>query len=708
MDNLNQNSLTDLIYTKLVSEINNANEAYYYSDTPIMSDALYDQMYLMLQQLEHDHPQWITPDSPTQRAGSPISKSKQFNKFKHTHPMLSLKTETDFTEKGAIDFDNRVKRILNVNDIVYCVEPKFDGLGIDLTYVYGKLLRALTRGDGVYGEDVTANVKMIEDIPKVLSGEEINIPSILIVRGEVLMFKDVFIELNKEKILNGEKEYSNTRNTAAGALRQLDPLKTKERKLNFFAYQAVEIQGLHKSIQTHSKQLTLLKCLGFPICDLNKLVVNTSELVTYLPHIKNIRADLPFDIDGVVYKVDDLLLQSKLGVTGREPNWAVAHKFPAEEKVTKLIFIDVQVGRTGKLTPVARLEPISVGGVVVTNVTLHNESEIKRKDIRVGDTVIVRRAGDVIPEIVGPFNIKPENERAALFKIPHTCPVCSSPVVKEEDEVDYRCTGGFFCSAQRKQAILHFSQRGAVEIKGLGESLVDLLVDKSIVTTVSDLYCIGLRKVAIEKGISLLECIKSTPKSDALAYKTLRELDRINDKSANNILKAIEESKKTTLQKFIYGLGIRHAGEGTAKRLVKHYHTLDNIKATTKSELLSIRDIGDIVADSVYMFFNNANNLKVIDELIALGITWNEESENTTKQSLYVGQNVVITGSLVSMSRQQLKDQLEALGANVQGSVGKSTNLVISGPGAGSKLTDAQRLGVKVIDEQTYLDSLKV
>ena len=698
-------------YLQLKKELIDASESYYYSSNePIMTDAQYDQKFLELQAIEKEHPEWVAPDSPTQSPGVSIKKQTKFNTAKHSHPMLSLKTETDYSEQGAVAFDVRIKVALDMVNVDYYVEPKFDGLGLDLKYVKGKLVQALTRGDGEYGEDLTANAMMISDIPKTLKqyDDYKSPPELLIVRGEVLMFKEVFVELNRQKVLNDEKEYSNTRNAAAGAMRQLDPLKTKERKLNFYTYQLVEIKGYCEDLPTHNHQLNLLNELGLPICRDNSFIYNLDQLIKYHDSVNKFRASLPYDIDGVVYKVNDLKLQKKLGFSGREPKWAVAHKFAAEEKITRLLAIDIQVGRTGKLTPVARLQPVFVGGVIVTNVTLHNENEIIKKDLNIGDMVIVRRAGDVIPEIVGVAS-SDNTSKKIPFKMPDHCPVCNSPTFREEGEVDYRCIGTLVCSAQKKYTILHFIQKGAVEIKGVGESLIDQLLEKGCIYNIADLYNLGLMSINNTLSVSNYEdLIKTLPltKKHQLALDTLMKLDRMGSKNAENIYRSIHESKHTTLKKFIYGLGIRHAGEGTAKRLVEHYGSLEKIMSATKDDLMSVKDIGPIVGTSVYNFFNDPANINVIKLLKLSGIYWDDEIKNIAPNE-YCGLNIVLTGTFSTMSREIVKAKLEVLGANITGSVGKSTNLVIAGPGAGSKLTNALKLGIRIINESELIESLK-
>jgi len=690
-------------YNSLIEELKQAAEAYYYAEKLIMSDWQYDEKYIELQEIEKAHPEWIRPDSPTQSPGAVLKTHKVFKSVKHSHPMLSLKTETDFTPVGAYAFNDRVIALLNSKDTVeYVAELKFDGLGVDLRYENGNLVQALTRGDGVTGEDVTENVKMIRCIPKhIFSNDNSDTPKLLIVRGEVYMSKDSFKCLNELQIKESKPSYINPRNAAAGALRVLDPMVTFKRNLSFFVYTLIDSD---KKFKTHFDSLSyLLNYLNFPVCTHTKICKGPAELAQFHKQVELDRSELPFEIDGVVYKVNDLELQNKLGFISREPKWAVAHKFPAQEKETKLLAIDIQVGRTGKLTPVARLEPVFVGGATITNVTLHNESEVIRKNLHVGDTVIVRRAGDVIPEITGSIN--PDNT-VPDFKMPSTCPACGSLTSKEEEEADYRCTGALICPAQIKYSILHFIQKSAVEIKGVGESLIDQLLQRGIISNIVDIYNLGVSQLCLKEKITYDQAVKtlSSIKRHQLALDTLMQLDRMGLRSAENIIRAINESKQTTLRKFLFGLGIRHAGEGTAKRLVEHFTTLENIINASKEQLISVKDIGDIVGSSVYSFFHNTDNLETISRLRNIGIYWNDETE--IKQNLFSNLNIVLTGSFETMSRQELKDKLISLGATVQSSVGKNTQLVIAGENAGSKLTDAMKLNIKVIKEKTLNEYL--
>ena len=556
--------------------------------------------------------------------------------------------------------------------MAYVAEPKFDGLAMNLRYESGVLVQAATRGDGEVGEDVTQNVRTIGQIPLRLPADA---PSILEVRGEVYMRRDDFETLNQNQRERGQKTFVNPRNAAAGAVRQLDPAIAAQRPLSFFAYGLGEVtpeQAGGPAFGTHYELLQALKIWGFPVSALVGLAQGATELVAYYESIARQRDALPFDIDGVVYKVNSLALQRRMGFVTREPRWAVAHKFPAQEQFTTVLDIDVQVGRTGKLTPVAKLAPVFVGGVTVTNATLHNEDEARRKDVRVGDTVIVRRAGDVIPEVVSVLLDK-RQPGATEFTMPRRCPVCGSAAVREEGEVDYRCTGGLFCSAQRKQAILHFAQRRAVEVEGLGEKLVDQLVDGQVIRVLPDLYRLGLTALA--------------------------SLDRMADKSAQNILQALEKSKQTTLPRFLFGLGIRHVGEATAKELARHFGSLDAVMDASLEQLLQVNDIGPIVAQSLRTFFDQPHNREVVEQLRACGVTWQEGPPAPVTPTPLTGKTFVITGTLPSMSRDEAKDLIEAAGGKVAGSVSKKTTFVVAGAEAGSKLTKAQELGVAVLDE---------
>jgi DNA ligase (NAD+) len=659
---------------------------YYVLDQPEIPDAEYDRLFRELQALEAQHPELAAPDSPTQRVGGKVLEG--FAKVRHKVPMLSIRTETDIEASGARSFDARVRRELGLADgqpaVEYVAELKFDGLAISLRYEHGVLVQAATRGDGEIGEDVTQNIRTIGQIPLRLAPHAKRtpaIPAVLEVRGEVYMRRDDFERLNelqREKIARGakgEKTFVNPRNAAAGAVRQLDPNIARQRPLSFFAYGWGEITAPEDGgprFETHFEVLQALRAWGLPVGERTTLATGPEELVAYHQAVGRERDQLPFDIDGVVYKVNSLALQRRLGFVTREPRWAVAHKFPAQEMLTTVEAIDVYVGRTGKLTPVAKLAPVFVGGVTVTNATLHNEDEARRKDVRVGDTVIVRRAGDVIPEVVAVVPDK-RHGHPAQFTMPRHCPVCGAEAVREEGEADYRCTGGLFCAAQRKHAILHFAQRRAMDIEGLGEKLVDQMVEGNVIRTLADLYRLGLNAIA--------------------------SLERMADKSARNVLAALEKSKQTTLPRFLYGLGIRHVGEATAKDLARHFGRLDAIMDASVEQLLEVPDVGPVVAESIHTFFQQAHNREVVEQLRACGVTWEEGEPAARAPRPLAGKTIVLTGTLPSLSRDEAKDLLEAAGAKVAGSVSKKTDYVIAGAEAGSKLDKARELGVAVLDE---------
>jgi DNA ligase (NAD+) len=658
--------------------------SYYVLDEPSIPDAEYDKLFAELQSIEAAHPELRTADSPTQRVGGkPMA---QFATVRHAIPMLSIRTETDTEASGAESFDARIRKELSLQEsdaaVEYVAELKFDGLAMSLRYEKGTLVQAATRGDGEYGEDVTHNIRTIGQIPLKLAATA---PDVLEVRGEVYMRRDDFDSLNdkqRAKIaagVKGEKTFVNPRNAAAGAVRQLDPAIAAQRPLSFFAYGVGEVSpavSAESRWETHYDLLQMLKKMGFPVADEVSIAKGAIELIAYHRNIGRLRDALPFDIDGVVYKVNSLALQQQLGFVSREPRWAVAHKYPAQEQLTTVLAIEVQVGRTGKLTPVAKLAPVFVGGVTVTNATLHNEDEARRKDVRVGDTVVVRRAGDVIPEVVSVLLDKRQQD-APIFTMPHVCPVCDSAAVREEGEADYRCTGGLFCSAQRKQAILHFAQKRAVEVDGLGEKLVYQMVEAGIVHTLPDLYKLGLT--------------------------ALSELDRMAEKSAQNILIALQNSKQTTLPRFLYGLGIRHVGEATAKALVKHFGKLDAIMDATLEQLTQVADVGPIVALSLRTFFDQAHNREVVEQLRACGVTWTEGEPSPAALLAFSGKTFVITGTLPTLGRDELKEMLEAAGAKVAGSVSKKTHYLVAGSDAGSKLDKARELDIPILDEAGVL-----
>ena len=654
---------------------------YYVLDQPTLPDVEYDRLFSELLQIESQHPELVTPDSPTQRVGGAALDS--FVSVRHAVPMLSIRTETDTDARAAQSFDARVRRELEleVSDapVRYVAEPKFDGLAINLRYESGTLVQAATRGDGEVGEDVTQNIRTIGQIPLCLPAA---VPAVLEVRGEVYMARDDFERLNETQRTKGQKTFVNPRNAAAGAVRQLDPAIAAQRPLSFFAYglgQCSAAAGAALAFESHYELLQSLRSWSFPVSDLVRIVHGGDELANYHAFIAGQRDQLGFDIDGVVYKVDSLALQHRMGFVTREPRWAVAHKFPAQEQLTTVLGIEVQVGRTGKLTPVAKLAPVFVGGVTVTNATLHNEDETRRKDVRIGDTVIVRRAGDVIPEVVGVL-IERRVDAAPAFSMPRQCPVCGSAAVREEGEVDYRCSGGLFCSAQRKQAILHFAQRRAVEVEGLGDKLVDQLVDANLIRSLPDLY--------------------------RLALPMLAGLDRMGEKSAQNILDALEKSKPTTLARFLFGLGIRHVGEATAKELARHFGKLDAILNADLEALLQVRDIGPTVADSVRTFFGQTHNREVIKALRDCGINWSESEPVPVGLKRLSGKTFVITGTLPRMSRDQTKDMIETAGGKVAGSVSKKTSYLVAGAEAGSKLDRARELGIAVLDEDQLKELL--
>src|SRR6476661_463148 len=657
---------------------------YYVLDAPEIPDAEYDRLFRELQALEADHPELLAPDSPTQRVGGAVLEG--FAKVRHKVPMLSIRTETDIEASGARNFDARVRRELGLADtdppVDYVAELKFDGLAINLRYEHGVLVQAATRGDGEVGEDVTQNIRGIGQIPlRLHASRQLPIPAVLEVRGEVFMRRAQFERLNelqREKIAKGakgEKTFVNPRNAAAGAVRQLDPAIARQRPLSFYAYGWGEITSPEQggpTFTTHFELLQALRTWGLPVSQEAKVAHGADDLVAFHQGVGARRDQLPFDIDGVVYKVDSLALQKRLGFVTREPRWAVAHKFPAQEQLTTVESIDVYVGRTGKLTPVARLAPVFVGGVTVTNATLHNEDEVHRKDVRVGDTVIVRRAGDVIPEVVA---VVPEKRHGAapMFTMPRLCPVCGSEAVREEGEADYRCTGGLFCGAQRKQAILHFAQRRAMDIEGLGDKLVDQVVEAGVVKTLPDLYRLGLANLVA--------------------------LDRMGEKSAQNLLAGLEQSKQTTLPRFLYGLGVRLVGEATARDVGGHFGGLDALLDASVEQLLEVRDVGPVVAESIHTFFAQAHNREVVEQLRACGVHWEEGAPAVRAPKPLAGLTVVLTGTLPTLSRDEAKDLLEAAGAKVAGSVSRKTSYVVAGAEAGSKLEKAQELGVQVLDE---------
>ncbi|TAN10638.1 MAG: NAD-dependent DNA ligase LigA [Burkholderiaceae bacterium] len=690
----------------LRQQLNQAAYQYYTLDAPELPDAEYDRLFRELQRLERSHPELRTSDSPTARVGGRLLEG--FATVQHRVPMLSIRTETDTTAEGAENFERHIRNYLAGEQrrheleptdpryraqplcadavravaglpIAYVAEPKFDGLAMNLRYEGGVLVQAATRGNGAEGEDVTQNIRTIGQIPLRLRGSA---PPVLEVRGEVYMRRDDFEALNetqRARMAAGDKvakTFVNPRNAAAGAVRQLDPAVAAQRPLSFFAYELGEItppdQG-GPDFACHWDVLQALKGWGFPVSDLSRRAQAPADLAAFHTDLAARRDRLPFDIDGVVYKVDSIPLRRELGFVTREPRWAVAHKYPPQEQLTVVQAIDVQVGRTGKLTPVAKLAPVFVGGATITNATLHNELEIQRKDVRVGDTVVVRRAGDVIPEVV---SVLPERRPQATvpFQMPARCPVCGSAVIREEGEADHRCTGGLFCSAQRKQALLHFASRRAMDIEGLGDKLVDQLIDGGLVRVLPDVY--------------------------RLTVGDLAALDRMAEKSAQNLIDALQKSKQTTLPRFLFALGIRHVGERTARDLAVQLGSLEQIMAADAERLLQVPDVGPVVAESIHAFFQEPHNRDVVAQLVASAIHWPAASASTAAPQTLAGKTFVLTGALPTLSRDQARALLEAVGAKVSESVSRKTDYVVAGSEAGSKLARAQALGIAVIDEQ--------
>ena len=649
-------------------EIETHNRSYYELDAPTISDAEYDRLFQELQQLERDHPELMSEDSPTRRVGA--TPQVKFSKVAHRVPMLSIRNES------AEKFHERCRKALGSEEIEYAVEPKFDGLAVTLVYESGVLTLGATRGDGKTGENVTANLRTVKNVPLRLKGRRL--PPKVEVRGEVLFPVAEFASLNEQQRLHGEREFVNPRNSAAGSVRQLDPGVTAQRPLRFFAYGVAEgVEGTAR----HSELLDLLAGWGIPVAPERRVVQGLKGLVDYFDYMRIRRDRLPYEIDGVVYKVNSLADQSRLGFAYREPNFVAAHKYPPREETTQIVDIDIQVGRTGTLTPVARLLPVFVGGVTVTNATLHNEDEIRRKDIHIRDFVIIRRAGDVIPEVVRvAVERRPGNARR--FVMPTSCPVCGSSVVKLVDEAAARCSGGLFCPAQRKQAILHFASRRAMDIEGLGDKLVDQLVDRAIIETPADIYKLGVADLA--------------------------ELDRMAEKSARNVVGAIDRSRETTLARFVYALGIRNVGEATAADLARHFGSLDRLAQASEEELEQVQDVGPVVAMSIRRFFAEPHNLEVIKQLRSRGVRWEESAPNPSKKTgALTGKTFVLTGTLASMTRDEAKRLIESLGGKVAGSVSSQTDYVVAGAEAGSKLEKARQLGVAVLDEAGLRTMLK-
>lgn len=647
---------------------------YYVLDDPEIPDSEYDRLFQELLEIEKTHPELLTTDSPSQRVGAPPVDN--FQQVKHEIPMLSL--DNAFEEDDLRSFDQRIKdRLKSTDDIEFACEPKYDGIAISLLYKNGVLERGATRGDGETGEDITQNVRTVGSIPIRLIGD--GYPAILEVRGEIYMPHKGFDALNADAIEKGEKTFANPRNAAAGSLRQKDSAITATRPLEMCAYSVGWNEGGELPV-THSGILDKLKEWGFLVSPYRKVASTISECADYYQSMQEQRADLPFDIDGIVFKVNDLALQEKLGFVSRAPRWAIAYKFPAQEEMTVLNDVAFQVGRTGAITPVAKVEPVFVGGVTVSNITLHNKDEIARLDLRIGDTVIIRRAGDVIPKVVSVVPSKrPEDAKEIAF--PEHCPVCDSPVSAKEGEAIYRCDGGIVCEAQRKESIKHFASRNAMDIDGLGDKIVEQFVDGGLITSVADLF--------------------------SLEKPTLVALERMGEKSVDNLLAAIEQSKNTTLARFLFALGIREVGQTTARNLALHFGDLQSLRAANEEALQAIDDIGPVAAGFVVEFFAQEQNNQVVDALVAAGIHWPVIEVKKAEELPLKGLTYVLTGTLESMTRDEGKEKLQALGAKVSGSVSAKTHCLIAGPGAGSKLTKAESLGVDVIDESAFVELLE-
>lgn len=659
---------------QLRAELLRHNHRYYVLDDPEVPDAEYDRLLRELQQLESRFPDLVTPDSPTQRVGgTPLD---AFREVTHLRPMLSLDNVFDAEEFAA--FDRRVRdRLKTAEDVEYSCEPKYDGIAISLIYRDGVLERGATRGDGSVGEDITLNVRTIKSVPLRLLGE--GHPELLEVRGEIYMPKAGFDKLNRQAAEQGTKGFVNPRNAAAGSLRQLDPRLTASRPLMLCAYGVGEVQGGALPVR-HTDTLRLLASWGFSITKDLREAQGVAGCLEFYQLLQSKRATLPYDIDGVVFKVNSLEQQTALGFVAKAPRWAVAFKFPAQEEMTVLRAVEFQVGRTGSITPVARLEPVFVGGVTVSNATLHNSDEIDRLGVKVGDTVIIRRAGDVIPQVVSVVLSKRPAD-AGDIRFPTQCPVCGSPVAREEGEAAVRCTGGLICPAQRKEAIKHYASRQAMDIEGLGEKLVDALVEKGLIASMEDLY--------------------------DLTAEQLAGMERMGKKSAQNLLDALEHSKATTLPKFLYALGIRDVGQATAATLAKHFGNLEALLAADEMQLQEVQDVGPVVASRVATFFADPRNLDVIRGLRNHGVHWPDIAVVAQESLPLAGKTYVLTGNLESMARDYAKARLEALGAKVSGSVSSKTDCVVAGPGAGSKLSKAESLGIPVIDEGEFLQLLE-
>lgn len=690
---------------RLEEDLERWSREYYVLDMPSVPDAEYDRAFALLSALEKRFAALKSPTSPTLRVGGAVREG--FSKVTHAVPMLSIHTETDFSAEGAIAFDSRVRKDLGLTDadgpVEYDCELKFDGLATCLRYERGVFVEASTRGDGMVGEDVTENVRTIRSIPLMLKGD---VPEVLEVRGECIMHKADFEALNRRQDEAGEKRFANPRNAAAGSLRQLDSAVTAARTLHFYAYCLGEVS--EPFAETQSGVLERFESLGFPVAKLRRIVKGPKELAQFHDDVLAARHSLPFEIDGVVYKVNSLAQEAQLGFIAREPRWACAHKYPPEEALTRVLGVDIQVGRTGRLTPVARLEPVYVGGVTVSNATLHNESHIVDElDLRVGDTVVVRRAGDVIPEILRVVTERRE-AGAPRFTMPTVCPVCGSAVIRDEEEKDMRCTGGLVCPAQVKLSLVHFASRRAMGIDGLGEKIVEMLVDEGLVKTPADIFSLTQAELTAP--------LKSVPENFNEPSGTKAKVKRrMGPKAAANLLAAIDRARSTTLPRFLFALGCRHVGEATALGIAQHFGTLGAISDATVEELTAVSDVGEVVAESLYAFLREPHNRAVIDALVAAGVTWpampqrsvgvvasssgTTGSTSATTGGLIAGKTFVLTGTLPTMTRDEAKDLLIAQGGKVSGSVSRRTDYVVAGAEAGSKLTKANELGVRVIDE---------
>ncbi|MGO3345211.1 MAG: NAD-dependent DNA ligase LigA [Marinomonas sp.] len=660
----------------LVQQLNDYSYAYHVKDNPLVPDAEYDRCYRQLQDIEANHPAWVQADSPTQRVGE--KPDSGFANVPHTVPMLSL--DNAFDNPSLVDFDQRIKKLLDSKKVTYCCEPKLDGLAISLRYEKGRLVSGVTRGDGLSGEDITSNIKTIYSVP--LSLRTATPPPVLEVRGEIYMPKEGFEKLNQQAVERGDKPFVNPRNAAAGSLRQLDPKITASRPLVMCAYSIGYVEGWDQP-DSHYDGLLQLGEWGFRINDLMKTVEGAAGCIEYYEMLNEQRPDLSYDIDGIVYKVDQIDLQEELGFIARAPRWAIARKFPAQEEVTRILGVDFQVGRTGAITPVARLAPVFVGGVTVSNATLHNKDEIARLGVKVNDYVVIRRAGDVIPQVVQVLEDRRVEEETTFVTFPDICPVCGSDLEQVEGEAVIRCTGGLVCAAQLKESLKHFVSRKAMDIDGLGDKLIEQLVDQKLLETPVDIFTLSEKKDA------------------------LLSMERMGQKSVDKLLKAIDIAKKTQFNRFIYGLGIREVGEATARSLTEHFSELELLMQADQDALIEVDDVGPIVAQHVRLFFEQEKNVTTIQGLLDAGIEWERKVAVDESDLPLVGKTYVVTGSLSQFSRDQVKDKLQVLGAKVSGSVSAKTDCLVAGEKAGSKLTKAQSLNIPILDEAGIIALLK-